>query len=111
MHLNIGRLFFGFLYKKFETYLLNPEAQRYLKVPVPESKTKLATKHGYVKALTNVHLCAIPFSEYQTLEKDNGSKIALVELLKAKIVDNPRPLDVAPPATSTITAQTITLLV
>ena len=47
-----------------------------------ESKTKLATKNGYFKALTKVQLCALLFSEFQTLEKDSGTKLALVELLK-----------------------------
>ena len=71
---------------------------------VPKSKTKLATKHGGVKALTKVQLCALLFSEYQTLDKDSRPKIAVVELLKAKIAENPRSFAVAPPATATVTA-------
>jgi hypothetical protein len=70
----------------------------------PEAKTKLATKHGDVKTLTKIQICALLFSEYQTLEKDGGPKHTLVELLQAKIAGNPRSLAVAPPATAAITA-------
>ena len=34
----------------------------------PESKIKLATKYGDVKALTKVQLCDLLFYEYQTIE-------------------------------------------
>jgi hypothetical protein len=70
----------------------------------PIAKTKLATKHGDFKALAKIQICALMFSEYQTLEKESETKHTLVELLKAKIAENPRSLAVplSPPASTTV---------
>ena len=77
----------------------------------PETKIKLYMNHVDVNALNNLQLCDLQFSKYQKLEKDNGTKLALVELLKANIADNPGSLAVSPRSTGTITDYTRTLLV